>query len=49
MVAETKLTFMILGRLVNNLTSFNKEKMKNSVNRLSGPVGIVKVGEAIYQ
>jgi regulator of sigma E protease len=23
--------------------------MKNSVNRLSGPVGIVKVGEAIYQ
>ena len=28
--------------------SFNKDRVKNSVKRLSGPVGIVKVGESIY-
>lgn len=49
MTAQTKLTFSILGRLVKNLTSFDSEKMKSSVNRLSWPVGIVKVGEAIYE
>lgn len=47
--SQTKLTFMILGRLVKNLTSFNKEKVKSSVNRLSWPVWIVKVWEAIYE
>jgi len=48
MVAETRLTFMILWGLVKNLTSFDKEKMKNSVNKLSWPVWIVKVWESIY-
>jgi regulator of sigma E protease len=38
----------MLGRLGTNLASFNKERMKNSVQKLSGPVGIVKVGEVIY-
>lgn len=47
-VAETKLTFGMLGRLGKNLFSFNKERVQTSVKKLSWPVGIVKVGEAIY-
>jgi membrane-associated protease RseP (regulator of RpoE activity) len=49
MIAETKLTFTILWRLVKNLTSFDSEKVKSSVNRLSWPVWIVKVWGAIYE
>jgi regulator of sigma E protease len=48
MIAETRLTFMILWTLVKNLSSFDKEKVKSSVNKLSWPVGIVKVWESIY-
>lgn len=45
--AQTNLTFTILWSLGKNLLSFNKEKIKDSVNKMSGPVWAVKVWEII--
>ncbi len=45
--ANTTLTMGMLKNLGKNLFSFNKEKMKWSVEKLSGPVGIVYVGTSI--
>jgi len=48
MGAQIKLTFRMLGRLWSNLLSFNKEKIGKSVDGLSWPLGIIKVGETIF-
>jgi membrane-associated protease RseP (regulator of RpoE activity) len=45
--AQTKLTFAILGSLGRSLFSFDQQQIGDSVNRLSGPVGIVKFGETV--
>lgn len=48
-VEETKLTFNVLGALLSNLFSFDRSKIQTSVNKLSGPVGIIKVWWSIWQ
>lgn len=45
--AQTDLTFTVLGYIWKNLISFNKEKIKSSLNNMSGPVWAVKVWELI--
>lgn len=47
--AQSVLTFGLLGTLGRNLLSFNWQRMSDSVNKLSGPVGIIKFGEMILQ
>jgi len=47
--AETKLTIIALTNLWKNLLSFNKDKIKSSVEKMSGPVWAVKVWELILQ
>lgn len=43
-IAETKLTFNMLGTLIANLFSRDKEKIQESVDQLSGPIGATKIG-----
>lgn len=45
--AETILTFDALGTLGKNLLSFNGTKISWSLNKLTGPVGVVKFGERL--
>ncbi|MCF7835457.1 site-2 protease family protein [Candidatus Gracilibacteria bacterium] len=45
--AQTNLSLSVLGRLGKNLVSFNGTKIKESINKLSGPVGAVKFGERL--
>ncbi len=47
--AESKLTLSTLGTLGSNLFSFNKTKISWSVNKLTGPVGIVKVVQTLRE
>lgn len=47
-VAETKITFLALWGLGRSLFSFNRDRISSSVNKLSGPVGIVKFGEKVW-
>ncbi len=49
MVAQSKLTFEVLWSLWKNLLSGNKDKIKKSVENLSGPVWIVKIGDTLLQ
>jgi len=46
---HAKITFNLMGYLWRNLFSWNAEKVENSVNKLSGPVGIVKFGDQILE
>lgn len=46
-VEQTRVTFLMLGGLVKNIFSGNKEKMSTAVWKMSWPVGIVKFGEVI--
>ena len=41
--AEADLTLVTLGTLGRNLISFDGTKIKNVLNRLTGPVGAVKI------
>ena len=45
--AETILTFDALGTLGKNFLSFNGTKISWSLNKLTGPVGVVKFGERL--
>ncbi len=45
--AQTELTLSILKTLWKNLISFNKDKIKSSVDKLSGPVWAIKIWEII--
>ncbi len=45
--AETKLTFKTLGTLGSDLLSFDKTRIKTSFNQLTGPAGVIKVGESL--
>jgi len=47
--AESKLTLSTLGTLGSNLLSFNKTKISWSVNKLTWPVGIVKVVQTLRE
>lgn len=47
--AETKLTLNVLGTLGKNLVSFDGNKIKNSVNNLTGPVGAVNFGKRLLE
>ncbi len=49
MGAQTNLTFNALGTLGKNLLSFDGEKINNSLNNLTGPVGAVKFGDMLRQ
>ncbi len=49
LLAQTKLTRWLLGRLGANLISFDSKRVSSSVNQLSWPVGIVKMGDMILQ
>jgi regulator of sigma E protease len=49
LLAQTKLTRWLLGRLGSNLISFDSKRVSSSVNQLSWPVGIVKMGDMILQ
>lgn len=44
---QTKLTFKILGQIGNKLISLDKKQTTEALNSLSGPVAIVKIGEAL--
>ena len=44
---ETKLTFNMLGIVIKNLLTFDKEKVKQTISQFSGPVWAVKVWEII--
>jgi regulator of sigma E protease len=46
---QAKLTFWLLWYLGRNIFSGDAEKVENSVNKLSWPVGIVKFGEQILE
>lgn len=48
-LAQSNLTFSVLWSLGRNLTSWDSQKVKKSVDQLSGPVGIVKFGEWILE
>jgi len=48
-IAQSKLTFSVLGTLGKNLTSGDSKKAKKSVDQLSGPVWIVKFGDTILK
>jgi hypothetical protein len=45
--AQTVLTFSALGTLGKDLVSFNRSRIKNSLNRLTGPAGAIKFGETL--
>jgi regulator of sigma E protease len=45
--AQTVLTFSALGTLGSDLVSFNKDRIKTSLNRLTGPAGAIKFGETL--
>ena len=47
--AESNLTFQMLGTLGGNLLSFNKSRISWSVNKLTWPVGIVKVVQTLRE
>ena len=47
--AETILTFDALGSLGKSLLSFNGSKISGSLNKLTGPVGVVKFGEKLLE
>lgn len=47
--AETKLTLGALGSLGKNLLSFNKGKISSALNKLTGPVGAVKIGATLLK
>ena len=47
--AESSLTFKMLWALGWNLLSFNKHRISWSVNKLSGPVGIVKIVQTLRE
>ncbi len=49
MWAQAALTFNALGTLGKNLISFNGEKINDSLDRLTGPVGAVKFGDMLRQ
>jgi len=46
--AQTRLTFNVLGILGKSLISFNWVKIKKELNRMTWPVGAVKIGEMLY-
>lgn len=46
--AETKLTFTALWSLGKSLISFDQKRISGSVNKLSWPVGIVKMIETVF-
>lgn len=48
-VAQTELTRSMLKRLGKNLFSGDRKKAEWSINQMSGPVGIVKMGEMILK
>jgi regulator of sigma E protease len=48
-VAQTELTRSMLKRLGKNLFSGDRKKAASSVSQMSGPVGIVKMGEMILK
>ncbi len=45
--AQTILTFESLGSLGKNLLSFDGEKTKGALSKLSGPIGAIKVGDMV--
>lgn len=45
--AQTILTFSTLGTLGSDLLSLKKERIKTSLNKLTGPAGAIKFGEAL--
>ncbi|UFX82834.1 M50 family metallopeptidase [Candidatus Absconditicoccus praedator] len=45
--AQTRLTFHVLGNIFSQLITFEREKARDAVENLAGPVGAVKVGEII--
>ena len=45
--AQTILTFSALGTLGGDLISFDKTRIKSSLNRLTGPAGAIKFGETL--
>lgn len=47
--AQTQITTLALGNLLKNLLSFNKQKIQQSVEKMSGPVWAVKVWEVILK
>jgi len=49
MGAQTSLTFNALGTLGKNLFSFDGQKVNDSLNKLTGPVGAVKFGDMLRQ
>lgn len=48
-LAQTSLTRWMLKRLGKNLVSWDRKKAAWSLNQMSGPVGIVKMGEVILK
>lgn len=47
--AQTSLTFSELWTLGKDLISLNKIRIKTSLNKLTGPAGAIKFGEALLQ
>ncbi len=47
--AESSLTFRMLGTLGANLLSFNKARIWWSINKLTGPVGVVKLVQTLRE
>lgn len=47
--AQFGLTFSALGTLGSDLISLKKERIKTSLNRLTGPAGAIKFGEALRE
>lgn len=47
--AQSILTFSLLWTLWRNLISFDRQRMSDSVEKMSGPVGIIKFGEMILK
>lgn len=47
-VEQSRVTFIMLGSLLENLVSWNKAKMSAAVGKMSWPVGIVKFGETVF-
>ncbi len=45
--AQTVLTFSALGTLGSDLISFNKDRIKTSINKLTWPAGAIKFGETL--
>ncbi len=49
MKEETVLTYHLLWALFSNLVSMNKQRIQSSMEKMSGPIWAVKVGEIILQ